>query len=367
MRENIPLTQLEQTAATELLAAIVASSDDVILSKDTEGRITSWNQAAERTFGYSAQEVVGEHVSILFPDDLIGRERNILAEILAGRSVDHYETRRRTKDGSIIDVQLTVSPLRNPQGEIVGASKVLRDITERKRLEELARENEQLAAADKLKSQFLAMANHELRTPLTAISGFTRTLLDLELSPERQREFLEIMAVQSDRLTRLVDDMLSLSSAELGVIHTHPEPVAVGDVVRRALRETDRADVDVVVDGEPVALVDPHHMHRMVLNYVDNAFKYGAAPVTVHVVPERAESTVRITVCDSGPGVDPSFEARLFERFSRDPRHVEQHAPGTGLGLAIVRSLAEAQGGAAWYERSDSGGPCFCLRLPAAD
>lgn len=353
------------------LAAIVASSDDAIISKDREGRITSWNPAAQTLFGYAPDEVLGNHVSMLFPADLVGSERDILSEILEGRKVDHYETRRVTKDGRVLAVSLTVSPLRDHTGQIVGASKIVRDISERREVEarrlqaqELARANEQLAAADRAKDHFLAMANHELRTPLTSIAGFTDTLLRLDdqIAPEQRREFLEIIDRQSRRLTRLVDDLLTLSRMEIDRSGSQPQPVRVSDAVEEVLQAAGGIDAYVDVDPELQVCVDPQQFHQMLVNYLDNALKYGSEPLEVRA--RAGTSAARIEVRDSGHGVPEELLPRLFGRFSRGQRDMEAGVPGTGLGLAIVRGLARAHGGDAWHEPVDPHGSSFCLRLP---
>jgi len=355
-------------------AAIIEGTDDAIITKDLHGRITSWNRAAERLFGYPAADAIGNPVSMLFPPHLLGVERDILGEILEGKQVDHYETTRITRDGQLVEVSLTVSPLRDEDGTIVGASKIVRDITERKRIEEqqrradeLARANEALAATDRLKDQFLAMANHELRTPLTSIGGFTRTLLDLEeqIGEDQRRQFLEIISDQADRLTRMVDDMLLLSRAELGTLVTKPAVVDVAEATRRALVAADHANIPATIQPGLRADVDPHQFEQMLRNYVDNACKY-ASPETVEVHVAAEDEAVVLRVCDGGDGVSDLFEPRLFDRFSRSEEHAAAGTPGVGLGLAIVRELARANGGDAWYERNDPCGACFCLRLPLA-
>ena len=357
----------------ERLAAVIESSDDAIIAKDSSGIITDWNPAAERMFGYSASEAVGMPISKLIPPDLAGQERDTLGEILAGRKVDHYETVRMHRDGTPVDVSLTVSPLRDANGTIIGAAKVVRDVSERKRIEahareaaELARANEQLAAADRLKDQFLAMANHELRTPLTSIAGFTQTLKDLgpELTEQQRAEFLDIIASQTDRLARLVDDMLTLSRVELGVIEVRPAEIDVIEEIRSTLHGARRDDVVIIDPDEEhlTAFVDPAHFQQMVLNYVDNARKYGSDPI--EVCARRDGNDVVLCVCDSGDGVPPDFEPFLFDRFARSPDTVQSNLPGTGLGLSIVRGLARAQGGEAWHEPNEPSGARFFLRLP---
>ncbi|MCW2921057.1 MAG: hypothetical protein JWL76_931 [Thermoleophilia bacterium] len=358
-------------AAQEQLAAIIGDSDDAIISKDREGRITSWNRAAERIFGYTAAEAVGQHVSLIFPEDLIGRERDILGEILSGLKVDHYETRRRTRDGRVIEVALTVSPLRGADGEIIGASKILRDVTDQKRAQarerhavELARANERLAEADRAKDEFLAIANHELRTPLTAIAGFTDTLLHRDVSEDQRREFLEIIDRQAARLTRLVDDLLSLTRHHVDDASANAMSVPVRAVVERILHEQDRDDIEVAGDDELFACVDPEHLRQIVLNYVDNATKYGAGRIGVEVCRSGANAIVSVT--DDGAGVPEEVVPRLFDAFTRSQEARDAQVPGTGLGLSIVRTLARAHEGEAWYERGSSGGSSFRVSLPLA-
>ncbi|MCW2960030.1 MAG: hypothetical protein JWM25_920 [Thermoleophilia bacterium] len=354
------------------LAAIIESTDDAIISKDATGIVTSWNPAAQRLFGYSEAEMVGQPISRLVPPSLVGHDRNILAEILAGKKVDHYETQRLTRDGRVVDVSLTVSPLRDTDGTIIGASKVVRDVSERKLMEvrarhaaELTRANERLAAADRVKDQFLAMANHELRTPLTSIAGFTKTLLDPvhDFSEEQKREFLEIIDGQATRLTRMVDDMLTISRLELDKIDARAVDVDVVSVIESVLVERRLTDVEIEVSAPELhALVDPHHLQQILLNYLDNATKYGSGEISVHAC--TVGEGVVIDVRDQGGGIPDELEGRLFERFSRAEHVAQQQIPGTGLGLSIVRGLARAQGGDAWYEPNVPTGARFCVRLP---
>lgn len=356
----------------DLLAAIVEGSNDVIMAKRLDGVIISWNPAAERLFGYSEADALGQRVGMLIPADHQGEDDVVMQRIVEGGRVQHYETERLTRDGRRVPVSLTVSAVRDESGSVIGASKIIRDITEQKRLaeharqaEELAAANEQLAAADQLKDQFLAMANHEMRTPLTAIGGFTRTMLDLEdrFGPAERRAFLEIISEQTDRLTRMVDDMLLLSRIELGTFAVQPEDIEVTRVARRALRGVRRGDVVVHGDDALLARVDPHHFEQMLLNYVDNAHKYGAGVIDVDI-RLGADRAVEVRVRDEGAGVSHEFEARLFDRFTRSDEHASSPARGAGLGLSIVRGLARAQGGEAWYEPREPRGSQFCLRLP---
>ena len=182
------VTQRRQAEAVQArLAAIVETSDDAIIGKDLDGIITSWNAGAERIFGYSADEIVGRSIGLLIPPDRRNEESEILAKLRRGEQVDHFESVRLTKDGRSIDVSLTISPIRDGTGRIVGASKIARDITERKRLEhELRRRLDELAEADRRKDEFLAMLAHELRNPLAAINSAVQlTAADRRPGPDR--------------------------------------------------------------------------------------------------------------------------------------------------------------------------------------
>src|SRR5215211_3452047 len=197
------------------LAAIIKSSDDAIVSKDLNGIILSWNPAAERIFGYTAAEAVGNSIHIIIPDDRRAEELEVLAKVSSGEGVDHYETIRRRKDGTLIDISLTVSPVRDSAGKIVGASKVARDITERKRLAEaehaqLIRERTFQAEANRIKDQFLATLSHELRTPLNAIIGWAEMLLGGTLTEQEAVLGLKTIERNARAQIQLVDDLLDV-------------------------------------------------------------------------------------------------------------------------------------------------------------
>lgn len=230
-------------------------------------------------------------------------------------------------------------------------------------MEESKRE---LQRADDLKSEFLAMASHELRTPLTAITGFTSTMVNMweRLPDDEKQKFVGIIDTQGHRLTRLVDELLTLSRIEAGKLSVRPVPTDVSIAIKQTIRELGAEAVETVCPDDLAALIDADHLQQILVNYVGNALKYGEEPVKLTA---RAQNGwVHICVCDNGTGVPEEFVPHLFERFSRAGQRGSQEVTGTGLGLSIVNGLAKAHGGEAWYEPNQPHGSCFNVRLPAA-
>jgi signal transduction histidine kinase len=222
---------------------------------------------------------------------------------------------------------------------------------------------DRLREADQLKDKFLAMASHELRTPLTSIRGFSETISRQWeiLADEDKLRFLAIVVAQSERLARLVDDLLLLSGVQSGRVALRPIPVRVEYAVEQCLRELGIDDVVVECDPHVRAYADPDHLAQMIANYVSNAMRYGAAPVIVSCASSSNDVTISVT--DAGTGVHEEFRPRLFSEFQRERGFIGEH--GTGLGLSIVRTLARAYGGDAWHEPNQPTGSKFHVRLPA--
>jgi len=217
------------------LAAIVESSEDAIISETLDGRITSWNAGAERILGYSAEEVIGRSVAILVPPNHPDQELNFLEKIKRGEYIDHYETQRMRKDGSLIDVSLSISPIRDQAGKIAGASKIARDITQQKRAEqELQKAKESAvheaarsAEANRAKSEFLATMSHEIRTPMNGVIGMTGLLLNTALTPQ-QRDFAETIRSSADALLTIINDILDFSKIESNKLNWSSSPLTYG-------------------------------------------------------------------------------------------------------------------------------------------
>ena len=350
-----------------LLAAIVQSSDDAIVSKTLDGIITSWNLAAERMFGYTAPEVIGKSITIIIPTDRLNEEERVLSSIRQGRAVEHFETVRRRKDGQLLDISLTVSPVRLASGQIIGASKIARDITEQKRL------RRQLELASKMKDDFLATLSHELRTPLNAILGYSQILRsNMVHSEERRQHGLEIIERNARALAQLVSDVLDVSSIVAGKIRLERRPcdaVEIATTVLDSLRPTFEAKgvrLERRIDLEvgPV-LADPERLQQIFWNLLTNAVKFTPAGGVVTVTLWRDNGDFEFIVADTGVGIGAEFLPHLFERFRQAETGTTRQFGGLGLGLALVRHFTDLHGGRVSAESEGEGrGATVRVRLP---
>jgi PAS domain S-box-containing protein len=367
----------EETAA--YLAAIVESSDDAIISTDLQGSIKSWNRGAERIYGYTAAETIGKPVTMLHPPDRWNEEPRILELIRMGDRIDHYETLRRRKDGTDIDISLTVSPILNHVGDVIGASKTSRDITWRKRAEE---EREQLLAserdsrseaeeANRLKDEFLATISHELRSPLNAILGWARLLREPDMRWDQMERALETIERNAQAQARLIEDLLDVSRIVSGKLSIQMRPVTLNSTVQSAVAdlrlaaETKGIDLRLTEDEEIKLIGDADRLQQVVWNLLSNAIKFthegGRVEVGLKRVGERAELWVR----DTGRGISPEFLPHVFDRFRQATRTDARSRAGLGLGLAIVRHIVEAHGGNVTAESAGVGlGATFVCILP---
>jgi PAS domain S-box-containing protein len=351
-----------------LLAAIVESSDDAIISKSLDGRITSWNAGAKRLFGYSAEEAIGRPITMIIPPEHLHEEQVILQRLARGERIDHFETVRVAKDGRRIDVSLTISPVRDREGRVVGASKVARDITERKRMEA------QLRDADRRKDEFIAMLGHELRNPLAPIRNVAEVLKRTTAGNETSAELCRMIERQVQQMTRLIDDLLDVSRITRGRIRFRREPVDLADVVKRAVEMTEpllrrrRHRFQIDLPGGPLPLEgDAARLVQMVVNLLDNAAKYTPDGGSVALSVARTGSRFELCVRDSGIGIAPEMVSKIFGLFVQGARPGTDAQGGLGIGLALVRMIAEHHGGAVEASSAGAGkGSAFVVRLPAA-
>ena len=369
---DLTRTQRAQRDALRL-AAIVDSSDDAIVGKDLNSIITSWNAAAQRMFGYSAEEMIGSSVRRLIPADRQHEEDEVLRRITRGQRLEHYETVRRKKDGTLFPVSLTVSPVLNDEGVVIGASKIARDITERVRADEERRRLLEMArGANRLKDEFLATLSHELRTPLNAISGYARMMQAGLLNPEKQRAAVDTIVRNASSLAQMIEDVLDVSRIVSGKVRLNVQPVEMSTIVREAVETAQPAAdargirFEVIMDPRGTLVSgDPDRLRQVLWNLCTNAIKFSDKGTHVQVRLERVNSHVEVTISDDGIGIPPEFLPHLFERFSQADAGTDRRHGGLGLGLAICRHLVELQGGRISAHSGGVGqGSTFRVELP---
>ena len=348
------------------LAAIVESSDDAIVSKDLDGIVRSWNRGAERIFGYSAEEMIGQSITRIVPPDLHNEEKEILKSLRRGDGVDHYETVRLTKGGRRLDMSLTISPVHDTSGKVIGASKIARDISDVKRTAQVLKD------ANRRKDEFLAMLAHELRNPLSAISSAVE-LLGTPDGGDHLDVARLIIGRQTVHLARLVDDLLDMSRITRGVVALRKEVLNAATLIRGAveqvkpLMEQRRHVLNVSVPRKPLWLEgDATRLEQLVANLLTNSAKYTEPGGRIEVKARRLVDTVIITVRDNGIGISAELLPDVFELFSQSDRSADRSAGGLGIGLTLVKSIAEMHGGT--VEAKSEGlrtGSEFTVRLPA--
>lgn len=315
-----------------MLAAIVSSSDDAIISKNFESIITSWNNGAQRLFGYTAAEMVGESVLKLIPPDRLDEEPLILARLRRGERVEHFETKRMTKDGSLLDVSLTISPVKDPQGNVIGLSKIARDITGKKQ-EEMR------------KNDFIAMVSHELKTPLTSMRSYIQVLLGIAKKDGNpfQVNALARAEIQAQKMSTMIHDFLNLARLEDGKIALHKTKFAL-----RPLIEEIAADAIFLTASHQVVLEDCEHIMleadrekigQVLTNLLSNAIKYSPKGGKVTVGCEPMGDSVKVLVRDEGVGISSEDQKRLFERFFRAKDEKIKNVSGFGIGLYLVAEI----------------------------
>ncbi len=346
---------------SQFVEAIFETSDDAIIGKTLDGIITSWNLGAEKIFGYTEQEMLGQTLFALFPSGREEEEKNILERIKQGEKVDHFETKRIRKDGRLIDVSVTISPILDFRGNIIGASKIARDITERKHL-------------DKLKSEFISVVSHELRTPLASIQGSLGLILGRatgDLSEPTQK-LLDIAYANCQRLTRLTDDILTVDKLESGISVFDLKPLAIMPLVRNTLLATqayaDQFGVTYALCEEVAdifVLADNDRLIQVLTNLLSNAAKFSHQGGRVDVAVSLAGQQCRLSVTDYGIGIKEAFKNTIFTKFSQEDTSNSRKKTGTGLGLYISKATIEKMGGTIGFDSISNQHTCFYIELPA--
>jgi PAS domain S-box-containing protein len=358
--------------ATRLLAAIVESSHDAIVSKSLNGVITSWNKGAERMFGYAAEEAVGQNITLIIPLERRHEERTIVEQLTRGERVDHFETVRMRKDGSLLDVSLTISPMKDASGRVVGASKLARDITERKRAEEALRQAQtDLAHASRLTTmgEFTASLAHEVKQPIaaavtdanTCVRWITRDEPDLK----EAREAAWRIVKDAQRATEIINRVRLLFKKGT----PQRELVDVNEVAREMIvllgDEASRHSISVrteLAEDLPHVIGDRVQLQQVLMNLIVNgvdAMHDVDGPRELIIKSQPAENNeLLLSVSDTGVGLPRHQADQIFNAFFTTKTH------GTGMGLRISRSIIESHGGRLWAADNSPRGASFCFTLP---
>ena len=347
------------------LAAIVHTSTDAIVSKDLNGIISSWNEAAEHIFGYSEAEAVGQSVMMLLPVGQQQEEVSIMERIRRGVRVEPYDTRRRRKDGTIVEVSVAISPILDAKGRIVGASKIAREITDRRQMEE------SLTTADRRKDEFLATLAHELRNPLAPIRMGLEVLKRVDHTSASGEQTRAMMERQVRQLARLVDDLLDMSRISSGRIELDPSPVLLSAVLDSALEssrpliEKSGHELDYQPSSDALMVnADLTRLAQVFVNLLNNAAKYTPPGGHISLSVERRGEEAFVSVRDTGVGIAPDELPHIFEMFAQIKGSSALAQGGLGIGLSLVKRLVELHGGSVEGRSEGEGcGAEFVVRL----
>ena len=360
--------------AANYLAALVESSSDAIISIGLDGLVNSWNHGAESLFGYLSEEMIGRPLELICPPDRLDEMNLALSQIRSGHKVVPFETQRMTKDGRLIDVAVTASPIRDSNGEIVGASKISHYIGERKEMERQIRcQSDLLEEQSKRKDEFLAMLSHELRNPLAPIQTAVQImkLSHPDLPP------IETIDRQVQNMTKLVDDLLEVSRALSGRLHLELVELSVNDIIKHAL-ESSRPLIETrchvvrthLLEDDGWVLADRTRLEQVLVNLLNNAAKYTPNSGEIDIHAHQVNGQIQISVIDNGMGIDEELRPVIFDLFTQADRSLDRSEGGLGIGLSLVKRLVEMHEGTIEVFSPPSGresGSEFRITMPAIE
>jgi PAS domain S-box-containing protein len=353
-----------------LLASIVESSDDAIVSKNLEGIIMSWNRGAERLFGYTAPEVIGKSINILIPPDHIDEEPGILARLRRGERVEHFETIRMRKDGTRLNISLTISPVKDAQGLVVGASKIARNITERVRQEQaLQIVNATLHQANADLQLFAYSASHDLQEPVRMMRVYSELLQETfggQLGPLGD-EFIRHTVEGATRMDNLLQGLRTYT--QVSTTHHPPlEEIDAGAVLNKTLKDLqaliEESGASISIAPLPRVRMHEFQIEQLFQNLIGNAIRYRNGLPRIRIAATLQDKDWLFSVEDNGIGIEPRFKEQIFDAFKR--LHNSSQYPGTGMGLAICQRVIERAGGRIWVESEPEKGSTFYFTIPTA-
>ena len=365
---------VDSATLSSYLAAIVESSDDAIIGETLDGIVASYNPAAERIYGYTATEMIGKSVDVLVPQDRGDEIPKILKRIRDGERIEHYETKRRRRDGTVIDISLTVSPIKDQEGRTVGSSAIARDVTVAKRAEEalrmvdeLRQRTDELARSNSELQRFAYVASHDLQEPSRTVATYCELLDDRYKAQldDKAREWIGYAVAGARRMHALVADLLEYSRLQSPTRPVAPTDCArvVAEAIANLRISIDETGAEVTHDPLPVVTADASQLAHLFQNLIANAIKFrGNQAPRVHVSAERRGDEWVFSVRDNGIGIAPRHCQQIFDVFKR--LHPEGQYPGTGIGLAICKRVVEHHLGRIWVESEPGRGSVFYFSLP---
>lgn len=341
------------------LAAIVEFTDDAIISKSLEGIIYSWNEGAERLYGYAAKEMIGQSILKIFPEKQLPDFEVAMENIRRGQPVHLLETERKHKDGHIIPVSVTISPIKDKNGDIVGACSIARDITEWKKIE-------------KLKNEFISVISHELRTPLTSIRGALGLLSGdiFEKNSDKPLQLIEIAKNNCDRLARLINDILDIEKMNAGKMEYKFETINIKELINdviltnESLAQSKSLKIKAELANDIYIQGDRDRLIQVLTNLISNAVHYSPEKEEITVKLKKNSSHVRVSVVDKGPGVAEEFRSKIFQAFSQADSSNTRKQGGTGLGLNICKTIIDQHDGNINFINLNPTGAEFYFELP---
>jgi PAS domain S-box-containing protein len=356
----------------EELSAIVRDANEPIVSQDIEGKVLNWNHGAEDLYGYSKEEIEGKSISTIIPEEKLEEYEDIKRTVLTGAKIEYHQTIRKKKDGSLVDVAISVSPIKDSKGEVVGLSVITIDITKEKEI-------------DRAKTEFVSLASHQLRTPLSSINWYTEMLLagDAGEVNEEQKKYLQEVSEGSQRMVSLVNSLLNVSRLDLGTFIIEPEEINLEETSKSVIKELmpqilmKKLKVEEFYgENLPKFSADKKLLRIIFQNLLSNSVKYTPAESSVKIELLRMqkgemfggievkEDSISIKVSDSGIGIPDNQKNKIFSKLFRADNARESETEGTGLGLYIVKSIVDKSGGMIWFESEENKGTTFYIIFP---
>lgn len=384
---------------TRELASLVENTDDAIIGKNLNGIITSWNIGAEKIYGYKKEEVIGKPISVIIPEDKINDFHEIMKKIKNGEKTKGFESKRRKKNGDLIDVSITVAPIYDLEGTLIGASNITRDITGNKKIEkelrdkyeeisalyeeliaieeelrsnyqELEKAKEDADNANNAKSEFLANMSHEIRTPMNGIIGVIDLIKLTELN-NNQKEYLDMLSYSSRLLLGVLNSVLDISKIESGKFELNLRPFNIKKTLDRIIKEVSIAgsnkNLEVFYYIDPYIsfdlIGDEIRLNQVLINLINNAIKFTEKGQIIFKVKKldmtNNKLTLEFSVYDTGIGIKEEFKNDIFKKFVQQDMTYTKKYDGAGLGLAISKDIAKLMNGDIWFESVENRGSTF--------